>query len=311
METAVGVSFQEMGTKSELSLLNEAYHAMLQAKQEKGNSVKVFDMNRQTEVMRSKPHLIHELKKAIVNKEFVVYFQPIVNATTGGVHYEALLRWFSSKLGPVPPDAFIMAAEESDFIQEIDAWVVEKVCEHIANSHEELRHVSINLLIKTFQSTELETKLLAACSKHGIDPSFIELELTEHTLLEDEQLLIEKLGCLRKSGFKVAIDDFGMRHASINYLRVLPVDKIKIDKAFVQNLKRNSKEHHIITSILTLAKKIGVRVTAEGVETVEQAKMLVEASCDELQGYLFGKPTPNEIVQKASKQAREQWSSLL
>ncbi|KHF38142.1 putative bifunctional diguanylate cyclase/phosphodiesterase [Halalkalibacter okhensis] len=311
METAVGISFQKFEPNSELTVVNEAYHAMLQAKLGDGNTLKVFHINHQNEEMRPELYLVQELKEAIVNNELVVFFQPIVSVKTGEVHYEALLRWFSSRLGLVPTDSFIAAAEESGVILEIDFWVMGKVCEHLAAHHEELHHVSINLSIQTLESPDLETRLLSSCSKYGIDPGMLEIELTEHTLLEDETSLIKKLRCLRESGFKVAIDDFGMRYASFNYLRVLPVDKIKIDKAFVQNLKRNSKEDHIITSILALAKKIGVNVTAEGVETVEQAEILVAASCDELQGYLFGKPAPYEHVQTAFEQAKKQWSRLL
>ncbi|MFC0561173.1 putative bifunctional diguanylate cyclase/phosphodiesterase [Halalkalibacter alkalisediminis] len=311
LTTSIGMTFSEGEGKTATNLINEAYHAMLQAKQERGNAVREFDERGKAEEIIRQPKLEHELRKAIVNQEFVLYFQPIVHVETGKVHYEALLRWFSAQLGSVPPDSFIIAAENNGYIKEIDAWVIENVCKFLANEHSGLVNVSINLSTKTLETIELEQTLLASCWKYGIDPSQIELELTEHTLLDNEEELIKKLCSLRKAGFKVAIDDFGMRHASFNYLRVLPVDKIKIDKAFIQNISRDSKEFHIVTSILSLAKKIGVKVTAEGIETKEQARLMMEASCDELQGYLFSKPAPKEILQKVERQTYRKWKDLL
>ncbi|GAE28037.1 hypothetical protein JCM9140_4225 [Halalkalibacter wakoensis JCM 9140] len=311
METSMGISSLGERSKSITTYIDEAYQAMQQAKSEKGNAVIYFDSFTQSEQLQSESRLEDELKNCIKNKELVLHFQPIVNATTGEVRHEALLRWFSSKLGPVPPDIFIVAAEKCGFIKEIDTWVIDTVCEKVAQSNGEIGKVSINLSTKTFECSKLESVLLSACHMNQIDPCLIELELTEHTLLEDEKKLVAKLNSLRKAGFTIAIDDFGMRHASFNYLRVLPVDKIKIDKAFVQNLLPGSKEFHIITSILALARKIGVKVTAEGVETKEQATMLMDISCDELQGYLFGKPGPNEVIAKMSRVAKNQWIELV
>lgn len=310
LETAIGITYSSQEGDRVDHLINQAYHAMFQAKQMHGNAIRIFNLDVHSQEMIHKPNLEHELRRAISNEEFALYFQPIIHTATGEVRYEALLRWFSSKLGPVSPDVFITVAEESGYIQEIDTWVIENVCRQMARGEQSLNRVSINLSTKTLESPELEYILRSACSRYGVHPSQIELELTEHTLLRDEEELIQKLGRLREAGFRLAIDDFGMSHASFNYLRVLPVDKIKIDKAFIQNIVYDSREFHIVSSILSLARKIGVSVTAEGVETKEQALLLMEATCDELQGYYFSKPTPNASLQKVSKKAQKQWREL-
>ncbi|MBP3952718.1 EAL domain-containing protein [Bacillus suaedae] len=309
LTTAVGTTNVENDGKPISTVINEAYHAMLRAKQQEGNSLVCFDIDSQSKDVKQNTE--QELKKAISNNEFVLYFQPIVHMSTGDVHYEVLLRWFSSKLGPVPPDVFIVVAENCGFIEEIDMWVFERVCEKLASETNELKRVSINMSTKTFGLPELERELAAICKKNDIDPKRIELELTEHSLLENADDFTEKLIRLRKSGFSVAIDDFGMSHSSFNYLRVLPVDKIKIDKAFIKNLKKDSREFHIVSSILSLAEKIGVTVTAEGVETSEQALLLMGTTCEELQGYFFSKPSSYETIVKVNKETHEKWQQLL
>lgn len=311
LHTVIGMAYAAQEGERVDNLINQAYHAMFQAKQIDGNEIRIFNLDAHSREIIHKPNLERELRRAIGNNELTIYFQPIIHTRTGEIRYEALLRWFSAKLGPVSPEVFIATAEESGYIQEIDRWVIENACREMGIMHQRLKRVSINLSTKTLESSELEYVLCSACARYDINPNQIELELTEHTLLRDEEELIVKLGRLREIGFRLAIDDFGMSHASFNYLRVLPVDKIKIDKAFIQNIVYDSREFHIVSSILSLAKKIGVDVTAEGVETTEQALLMMEAGCDELQGYYFSKPAPNDILLKMSEKTKKQWLELV
>ncbi|MDQ0207141.1 putative bifunctional diguanylate cyclase/phosphodiesterase [Alkalicoccobacillus murimartini] len=294
---SIGISKNSEKIKTVDRLIMQAYRAMFEAKQLGGNKVEEFSVDKsRSNGELDKNMLQRELNKAIENQEFTIYYQPIVHLRSEAIHYEALIRWFSPKLGFISPDQFILVAEECGFIETIDEWVIDKVCQQIGGLLNQDVCVSVNLSTKTLESDRLESLLLNTTKRHEVDPRHIELEITEHSILENEAATIDKLKRLRKAGFKIAIDDFGVSHASLNYLRMLPVNKIKIDKVFIQNVISGSKEYHIVTSIISLAQKLGLTVTAEGVETEEQVELLKRMNCDEIQGFYFSKAVPFESV---------------
>ncbi|MED1600466.1 bifunctional diguanylate cyclase/phosphodiesterase [Alkalihalophilus marmarensis] len=302
VQSVMGIAYKRNEELPIEHLINQSYHAMFQAKQKGGQAITVFNFNKHTNEVMNKPILERELRKAISRKELTLYFQPIVHVETSTVHFEALLRWFSPKLGTIPPDVFILVAEDRDFIQLIDEWVIEKACEFLRSLNDPKAKVAVNLSPKTLAAPSIESRLIEGISEYGISAEQIELEITEHSLLKNEQAIIHKLSRLKEVGFSVAIDDFGVSNASLNYLRLLPVDKIKIDKVFIHNIENETKEYHIVHSIISLARKLGLRVTAEGVETSEQAEMLLESKCDELQGYYFSKPVDEHSLPEAVKE---------
>ncbi|TSB47195.1 putative bifunctional diguanylate cyclase/phosphodiesterase [Alkalicoccobacillus porphyridii] len=294
---SIGISRMADAEETVDRLIMKAYRAMFEAKQHGGNQIKTFKESKSHQSGHlDKNMLQRELKKAIENQEFTIYYQPIIHLRTEVIHYEALIRWFSPKLGFISPDQFILVAEECGIIETIDEWVINRVCKQIGGLlHNHLR-VSVNLSTKTLESKRLESVLLNATKRHEVDPQHIELEITEHSILKNEVATVENLKRLRKAGFRIAIDDFGVSHASFNYLRMLPVDKIKIDKVFIQNVTTGSKDYHIVTSLISLAQKLGILVTAEGVETEEQVELLKKINCDEVQGFYFSKPVPFDMI---------------
>ncbi|WP_368502986.1 putative bifunctional diguanylate cyclase/phosphodiesterase [Alkalihalophilus sp. As8PL] len=308
--TSIGISYKRSQELPVEHLINQSYHAMFQAKQKGGQAITVFNFNEHTNEVMNKPIIERELRRALTKKELTLYFQPVINVHTKGIHFEALLRWFSPKLGTIPPDVFILVAEDRDFIQTIDEWVIDKASEFIYTSKNPSTKVAVNLSTKTLASDTLESMLETVIEKYQISPSQLELEITEHSLLRNEQAIIDKLFRLKKLGFSVAIDDFGVSNASLNYLRVLPVNKIKIDKVFIHNIEKQAKEYHIVHSIISLARKLGLTVTAEGVETKEQVEMLLQSNCDELQGYYFSKPVDGQSLDGVLEQIQEKMDQL-
>lgn len=309
---SMGIATAEGSTDTVDSLIMQAYRAMFEAKQLGGNKIKHYDeCSKRTGNELDRNMLERELKKAIENQEFTLYYQPIVQLSSQVIHYEALIRWVSPKLGFISPDQFILVAEECGLIEMIDEWVVDRVCQQIRSIHRDEIRVSVNLSTKTLESNRLEALLLHTTKRHNVDPRHIALEITEHSILKNEVATIDKLKRLREAGFQIAIDDFGVSHASLNYLRLLPANKIKIDKVFIQNVTTGSKDYHIVTSIIALAQKLGMTVTAEGVETEEQVDILQKMNCDEIQGYYFSKPVPIESLAGVTASIRKEMESFV
>ena len=309
---SIGISALTEKTETVDRLIMQAYRAMFEAKQLGGNRIERYSDCKSRPNGELDSHMLErELNKAIENQEFTVYYQPIIHLHTQRIHFEALIRWFSPKLGFIAPDQFILVAEACGIIEMIDEWVIDKVCQQVGSCLDKHFHVSVNLSTKTLESQRLEATLLNTTKRHGVNPSRIVLEITEHSILQNEAATIDKLKRLRSAGFQIAIDDFGVSHASLNYLRVLPVDKIKIDKVFIQNIMSGSKDYHIVTSIISLAQKLGLVVTAEGVETEEQLELLTRMNCDEIQGFYFSKPVPHDTIEGVTKSLKKELFTLL
>lgn len=293
---SIGISmFPDEGEDFD-TILKKSDTAMYHAKDGGRNAYRFFTTQMNVEAME-RHHMQTYLRNALTESEFELHFQPQVDLKTGGlVGAEALIRWNSPVLGQVSPVRFIPAAEENGLILSIGNWVIEEACRQIQRWEEEGRQslvISLNISAVQFTRGKLLETLLAAVHKYRVDPALIELELTESILLRDTHRAIQKMNEIKSHGFKLSIDDFGTGYSSLAYLKYFPVDKLKIDQAFVRNLNVDKSDAAIVRSIIHLGQSLGLRVIAEGVETNHQLKSLAELDCDEIQGYLIGRPTPS------------------
>ncbi len=261
--------------------LYQLYHPSL----EKKTSVNLLDLER-------------DLRHALERNEFVVYYQPQINAQTRKiVCAEALVRWDHPEKGRISPYVFIPIAEATGLIQGIGEWVLEKSCQQLKSWHKlglDSIRIAVNLSARQFNQANLGQWLADLFQRHQIDPNKIELELTESTLVDDIPRSIEQLHQLKSVGIKVAMDDFGTGYSSLSYLQQFPFDILKIDQCFIQKINQNPKNAAIAQAIITMAHQLNLRVVAEGVETTEELTFVHENNCDEIQGYLFSEPITSE-----------------
>lgn len=241
-----------------------------------------------------------ELIRAFDNDEFKVYFQPKYlvqqHVVTG---YEALVRWYSESRGIVPPDQFIELAEKNGLIRQLDSTVLKKVCEQIIQWQQqgvEFGKIAINISALNFQQLEFCQTLQDIVSRYQVSPKLIELELTESAMMSDPEQTLANLQQLRSLGFTIALDDFGTGYSSLGHLNEFPIDRIKIDRAFIKDIGRSELGKNIASVIIQLAKHLNMQVIAEGVENQSQAYILHILGCDEIQGYLVSKPLPADQV---------------
>ncbi|WP_082837288.1 EAL domain-containing protein [Labrenzia sp. OB1] len=231
------------------------------------------------------------LIKAIKFDQFKLLYQPQYSLRDGALKgYEALIRWDHPAKGTIKPDIFIPIAEDTGLIVEIGTWVLNNACMEAANWEDKTRRVAVNVSPAQFNAGETQKRVAAALRKSGLDPSRLEIEVTESLLISDTDAVIATLREIRDMGVSIAMDDFGTGYSSLSYLSLFPFDKIKIDKAFIQNLGKDMSTDAIVTSIVGLGRSLDVIITAEGVETEEQAILLSTAGCDLVQGFMFGKP---------------------
>ncbi len=261
--------------------LYQFYHPSL----EKNTSVNVLDLER-------------DLRHALERNEFVVYYQPQINAHTRQiVCAEALVRWDHPEKGRISPYIFIPIAEATGLIQGIGEWVLENSCEQLKSWHKlglDSIRIAVNLSARQFNQINLSEWLTDLFQRHQIDPNKIELELTESTLVDDIPRSIEQLHQLKSVGIKVAMDDFGTGYSSLSYLQQFPFDILKIDQCFIRKIDQNPKNAAIAQAIITMAHQLNLRVVAEGVETTEELTFVHENNCDEIQGYFFSEPITSE-----------------
>jgi len=244
------------------------------------------------EALRQRKSLEQDLGRGLERQQFEVHYQPIVDsATQQPTSYEALLRWRHPELGLVPPGSFIPVAEQSGAIGALGEWVLQQACSEAA-SWQSGESVAVNLSAMQFRDTLLVDKVASVLRRTGLAPARLELEITESVLLEASDLTLSTLMRLKAMGVRVAMDDFGTGYSSLSSMRSFPFDKIKIDRSFVKDLPGSSDARAIVELIVQLGRQLGMRTTAEGMETHEQAACLRAMSCSELQGYLFDRPAP-------------------
>lgn len=243
-----------------------------------------------------------KLRQALGRKEFVLHYQPKVDIKTGLIKgVEALVRCKSDDGVLMPPSNFIQLAEEIGIIVPIGEWVMYEACRQLKEWQEADDipiSMSVNLSVKQFEMPNFVAMVKRIIDSSGIDPQFLTLELTESLLLEYVEDKINILKGLKDLGLKLSIDDFGTGYSSLSYLRRLPVDELKIDRSFIQELPDNADSRAIVSAVIFLAHGLGMLTVAEGIETKEQLRFLEQELCDEYQGYLFSRPVPNDTLSK-------------
>ena len=286
----IGVNGEDSDT-----LMKNADTAMYHAKELGRNNFQFFTpaMNA---AASERMELERDLRMALICGQYELHYQPQIDAANGQVAgVEALIRWRHPERGLVPPLKFIPIAEETGAIDAIGAWVLEEACRQLAAWHaqgiERLR-MAVNLSAHQLRSTELLTQVQGAMEKYGIRAGELELEVTESAAMQDPERAIGRLEALRALGVVLAIDDFGTGYSSLAYLKLLPIDTLKLDRAFVRDIEIDENDAAISAATLALAHNLGLKVVAEGVETEAQREFLTAHQCDFLQGYLFGKPEP-------------------
>jgi len=233
-----------------------------------------------------------DLHSAVETGQLHLKFQPIVSASTREiVSLETLMRWDHPMRGPIMPSDFIEHAEDCGLINRIGEWAIREALNQARQLPPSIG-VSVNISPLQLHSSKLISTIVNALAHSGIDPSRLDMEITETVLMSDSEFVLERLNQLKRIGLKISLDDFGTGFSSLSYLRAFPFDKLKIDKCFVSDLEHNEDSRAITRATLNLAQSLGIRCTAEGVETESQAKFLVEHGCDELQGFLISRAKP-------------------
>jgi len=242
----------------------------------------------------------NELRRALDKNEFQLYYQPQIDMDTGKIcKFEALLRWHNQKLGNVPPIKFIEIAEETHLINPIGDWVLNEACRFLKELHSlgqsDIR-ISINVSAIQLMQVDFVDKVIDTLKHYDVDPKYLEIEVTESVLIEFYENIREKLVLLKSKGISIALDDFGSGYSSLKYLTQMPINTLKIDKSFIHSISQNIQGEILTSMIITLGKKLGLSVVAEGVETKEQVKYLEKIKCHMIQGYYYSKPVPREEV---------------
>ena len=243
--------------------------------------------------LREKRALQQDLRSAIGRDELELHYQPQAHIDRAITGFEALARWHHPRQGMVPPSTFIPLAEESGLIIALGEWILRTACREAASWPQPLR-IAINLSPVQFQHGDLANVVHSILLETGLSPSRLELEITEGVLIGDFSRAVSTLRRLKNLGVRIAMDDFGTGYSSLSYLQSFPFDKIKIDQSFIANLNRGQQSATIIRAVIALGRGLNLPVVAEGVETEEQLKFLAGESCNEIQGYILGKPKPIE-----------------
>ncbi len=274
-------------------LMKNADTAMYCAKEAGKNNFKVYTHELKSRIME-RLKIENYLRKATERNEFVLYYQPQINLETGKVVCaEALIRWSNPAIGWIMPDSFINIAEEIGLINIIGEWVLRTACKQLyewhARGYTDLK-ISINLSAKQFQQANLVEMISNIIRETQISAEWLELEITESVAMQDLEHTIFIMERFKEMGIGVSLDDFGKGYSSLNYLKLLPITNLKIDKTFIHDITGNSKQAKIAKALISLAHSIDLTVTAEGVENSTQLEFLIKENCDMAQGYLFSKP---------------------
>ena len=302
---SIGITvFPDDGDKTSI-LLKNADTAMYSAKYNGKAKYSFFNKSMSDKVER-RVEIEKGLRSALENNEFEIYYQPQIDIIKNKIKgFEALLRWNSPELGRITPVEFIPVAEQSGLIVPIGNWVIRTACiqNNLWKSKGYLYDtIAINLSAIQLKNDKFEENLKEITSEIEINPKFIELEITESIFMEDFDHSVKLLTVIRDLGITIALDDFGTGYSSLSYLKQLPINTLKIDKSFIDNIITNEREKSIVDGIIQLAQKIGLDVIAEGAETKEQIQLLQSMGCNQIQSYYFSKPLPaDEIEEKFLK----------
>jgi EAL domain-containing protein (putative c-di-GMP-specific phosphodiesterase class I) len=253
----------------------------------------VFDKS-MAEETESRLLLEVELQHALERNEFELHYQPKADLKTGRVTgVEALLRWKPQGRPMQSPNAFIPILEETGLIVEVGAWVFREACREVMRWRGlgmPALNLAVNLSGRQFRDAELLNRIQAALADTGMDPALLEVELTESMLIEDSHVILTVLKDLKRLGVGIAVDDFGTGYSSLSYLKRFNLDTLKIDRSFVKGVPTNAEDSAIAVAVMSLARSLGLKVVAEGVETAEQEQFLRDSGCDLMQGFGLGRP---------------------
>jgi diguanylate cyclase (GGDEF)-like protein/PAS domain S-box-containing protein len=304
ISASIGISLYPDDSDDPRILVKHADMAMYRAKNMGRNTYEFFSEELSTKAIE---HLTLEtsLRRALEREEFRLYYQPQVSLRSGKITgVEALLRWEQPGVGLTPPTNFIPILEETGLIVEVGEWVARTACKQLKHWHDAgyAIRMAINVSSRQFNDERLEERIRAIIDDSGINPAFLELEITESLLMQNPGKTEQTLKQFSDMGIDLAIDDFGVGYSSLSYLRRFPLDTLKIDRAFVNDIISNPDDAAIVNTIIAMAKTLKLAVIAEGVETQEQLDFLKGHHCDTMQGYLFSKPVPPEQIDRLLEQ---------
>ena len=314
--TSIGISMYPDDSDDSETLLRYADIAMYHAKESGRNAFRFYSPSINVKTIE-RMRLAGWLRQTILRGELSVLYQPQIDIKSKKISYvEALVRWNHPERGLLEPRDFIPLAEETGFITSIDEWVLGTVCSQAAawkkagvNSF----CVAVNLSARQFQSPDLVQMIAAVLTKTGLPPGCLDLEVTESTAMSDVEQSASQLRELREMGVHISIDDFGTGYSSLNYLKKLPIERLKIDRSFIQDMVKDSDDRAIIGAVTSMAHKMGIKTVAEGVETEEQLAFLRDSDCDEAQGFLFSRPVSAEQFRElveAGSEHKKSWVQI-
>ena len=295
--TSIGATLFNGHQQTIEELLKQADIAMYQAKKSGRNTLRFFDPQMQASIA-AHASLENELRKALENRQFHLYYQIQVDSSHRPLGAEALIRWIHPERGLVTPTQFIPLAEETGLILPIGQWVMETACAQLKLWQQEALTrdlvLAVNVSARQFRQADFVSQVRATVQRHSINPMMLKLEMTESLLLENIEDTIVSMNALNEIGVQFSLDDFGTGYSSLQYIRRLPLDQLKIDQSFVRDISANINDEMIVHTIIAMAHSLNLDVIAEGVETEEQRLLLLANGCTQYQGYLFGRPVPIE-----------------
>ena len=304
---SIGISIYPEDGKDVADLTKNADAAMYQAKEQGRNNYRYYT-SELTRTAFERLLLETELRSALKQGQLLLYYQPQISLKNGEMTgAEALLRWHHPRLGIIPPARFIPLAEESGLIHDIGNWVLKETCEqtrYLLKQGLFQGRMAINLSVRQIMQTDLILRFEQIIAESGCPPDMLQLEVTEGIFMGQMKHSVPVLDVFKKLGVSIAIDDFGTGYSSLSYLKQLPIDKLKIDRSFIRDMPHDSDAVAITQAIVSLGKNLGLRITAEGIETMAQQSLLQKMGCQEGQGYLYSPPVPAEIFEQMLLEGR-------
>jgi predicted signal transduction protein with EAL and GGDEF domain len=299
VSTSIGISIYPDDGKDTDDLLKHADMAMYHSKESGRNTFQFYEPAINVRALE-RASLEYHLRRSIDQGELLVYYQPLVDIATRRVTcVEALIRWQHPTLGLLNPAEFLPLAEESGLILSIDSWILRAACEQNKLWQQAGFSpicVSVNLSARQFKQPDFADKVSEVLRETGLSARYLDLEITENTVMRDIEMNITNLARLTDMGVSFAIDDFGTGYTSLGWLRKLPIEKLKIDKSFMNDIEEANGNRAIINAIIALAHNLKLKVVAEGVETEKDVSFLRSGGCDEMQGYVFSKAVPAKEI---------------
>lgn len=305
LSVSIGVAIYKEHGQEFYDLLKNSDTALYYAKENGKDRYEIYHEHMELKVFNY-IDLVNQIRVGMKKEEFQMYYQPIIDAKKGNiVSLEALIRWKHTRNGFISPNTFIPIAENSDIMKTLEKWIIEEVFSQIKTWIDEKElplFISINLSSKGLLERNLVEFLKEMLDKYQICPEKVEFEVTETSLIKNLNNSLEILNDLRKIGFRIVLDDFGKGYSSLNYLKKLPLNKVKLDKSFIDEMETSEKDQLLVKSIIALSHSLDLKVVAEGIERLKQKDLLESMGCDYIQGYYYGRPMPvNEIEEWLSE----------